>query len=171
MFFMEFQVSFIENLQKIDYEYMRYIILLSKHLTKRKVHCFYLLIFLYYSFDIFCKVMIIYYSSRYFVLAVKMLIRQNRPYIDYPERIKWYQKKKYSYSFPSQSIVNLSTIYLSINELCESIYLDFYFLFLFFLIILTRSYRGLHYIHDIIYSIALSFIISKIFRIYDLFSA
>lgn len=168
MNFIEYELRFIEFLQLLDYEYAKYIIQLSKFLTKRKIHYIYLCIFLYYGLFYFLHTLTIYYLSRFFVLAIKSYIKQYRPYYDYPDRIKYYKKMKDSYCFPSQSIVNLCIIYFCFNELCHSIYLDYYFYFLVLLQTFTRSYRGLHYLHDIFYSFLLSIILYLFFKVIEI---
>lgn len=152
-------VKLINYLQKIPYKKFKYIIKLSKKLTKRKYYFIYFLIILYYDTYLFIKCIITFYISRFINLSIKNTIKQKRPYNEFPNEINWYKKQKNSYSFPSQSIQTICIIYFAFIENCNSIFIHIYFLFIIFLLSITRMYRGLHYLHDILLSIWFAYII------------
>ena len=89
---------------------------------------------------------------------IKLYTKCLRPYNKYPNLIKYYYKKKKSYSFPSQSVINISVIYNTIcnyniiNNVNTNIYFHIFYYSLLFSLAITRLYRGLHYPHDIIIS-------------------
>ena len=135
------------------------IISISKNLTRTKNYYIYFLILFYCNPYKFPKMFIIFYISRSLNTIIKNLVKQNRPYNDYPTFITYYKKKKDSYSFPSQSVQTMYIIYKSYNQLCSNYLIDLYFGFVLFILILTRLYRGLHYIHDIIFSIIMALVL------------
>lgn len=152
-------VTLINSLQKIPYEKFKFFIKLSKNLTKQKYYYIYFFIILYYDTFLFIKCIITFYISRYINLDIKGSIKQERPYNEYPNQIRWFKKQKYSYSFPSQSIQTICIIYFTYIEYCNSIFIHMYFLFIIALLAITRMYRGLHYLHDILLSIWFAYIL------------
>ena len=152
-------VYLIKKLQKIPYKNFKYIIKLSKNLTKRKYYFIYFFIILYYNTYLFIKCIITFYISRYINILIKNTIKQKRPYNEYPNQIKWFKKQKTSYSFPSQSIQTICIIYFAFIENCNYIFIHIYFLFIIMLLTVTRMYRGLHYLHDILLSIWFAYIL------------
>ena len=149
----DLEVAFINLLQKIDYKYVVYILKLSKLLTKNRI---YLLSILLYDYVVCINTIISYYMARILVTLIKNVCKQERPYNKHQDKIKYFKKQKSSYCYPSQSVVSTCIIYYNLRGVVNSIYLDYYFYMLLTLLTFTRSYRGLHYLHDILSSVILS---------------
>jgi hypothetical protein len=145
----------------LNYDYMIYIIKISKFLTKSKSYYIYFAILFYCDYLLFPKVMFIFYISRIINTKIKNIVKQNRPYNDYPDKIKFFKKRKDSYSFPSQSVQCMYIIYYSYKKLCNVYWIDVYFYTIIILLIITRLYRGLHYLHDTIFSLLISKLLCK----------
>ena len=69
--------------------------------------------------------------------------------------------QKKSYSFPSQSVQSIYIIYYNYKNLCNNYIIDGYFTFILLLLIITRLYRGLHYCHDMLFSIIFAHYLCK----------
>lgn len=151
-------------LQKyLNSDYIFTIINYNKYLTSIISIRLYLIFIFYY--DMYLCLYIIYtlYISRKTNYYIKNYFKKERPYNRNPEYITYYKKRKYSYSFPSQSILNICVIYNTIcyynnyNSYHYEQYIWFQFInymyyILFISLSITRMYRGLHYPHDIIIS-------------------
>ncbi len=168
------EVKIILYLQKIFYtkEY-NLIDKIAKLISSRKYRKIYLLICLIYLFikkDIY-KIMIlpkIFISgvlSRNINIFIKKIFKRPRPFVTYQEILvdtKVYEKKKNTYSFPSNSIQTSLIFYNILLRLLFNI-LPIQRSLLLFLILITTSLakiiRGLHYLTDIFFSILLFFLI------------
>ena len=141
----------LQNL--ISYDKFYYIIKLSKYLTRTKSYYVYFAILLYCNTTKFLRMIMVFYLGRGINTLIKNQVKQNRPYNDYPKLIKYFKKQKKSYSFPSQSVQSIYIIYYNYKNLCNNYIIDAYFTFILLLLIITRLYRGLHYCHDMLFSI------------------
>ena len=149
--FMSYLIILLQS--SFDYENMQYVIRISKYLTKTKSYYIYFGILCYCNYVILPRVLLTFYISRYINTKIKYKIKQKRPYNDFPELIKYYKKRKDSYSFPSQSTQSIYIIYYSYNTSCSYYFIDLYFWSILVLLMFTRLYRGLHYLHDMLFSL------------------
>ena len=150
---------------------------ISKYLSSRKYQTLYFFILiiycLYINFNIYnllnplIKILFI----RLFSYYIKNILKWNRPFVNNPAlliNIKDNKKRK-SYSFPSNSIINTFSFYyiiiydiiLNIINISIPNYLINIIIGIFVLIVgYTKIKRGLHYIHDILLSCILSTLIN-----------
>jgi membrane-associated phospholipid phosphatase len=134
------------------------IVYFNKYLTCIKSMNLYLSIILYYDFYLFLYMISTLYCSRTTNYMIKNYYKKTRPYNRNPLYIKYFNIRKQSYSFPSQSILNISVFYNTIYyyNIYNNTYLFIYFKLWYYLLLIslsiTRMYRGLHYPHDIIIS-------------------
>ncbi len=150
-------IIFLQN--SVSYDNFYPIIKLSKLLTRTKSYYFYFVILAYCDKYRLPKILIVFYTGRYINSYLKSVVKQQRPYNDYPSKIKYFKKQKQSYSFPSQSIQSIYIIYNSYKRLCSNYIIDLYFWFILILLIITRLYRGLHYLHDMLFSLILAHVL------------
>lgn len=146
----------------LDYEYMQYVIKISKFLTRTKSYYIYFIVLCYCNYTILPRVILTFYLSRYINTKLKYKVKQQRPYNDFPEVIKFFKKQKNSYSFPSQSTQSIYIIYYSYKSSCSNYIIDLYFWSILLLLIFTRLYRGLHYLHDMVFSLVFSNIMCRL---------
>ena len=143
-------ISWYQNC--IPYRYIYPIIKLSKLLTKRYTYYLYFIIIAINNWYLVIFGYIVFLLIRYFNIVIKHCVCQQRPYNKYPTLIRYFRRQKNSYSFPSQSTQSITYIYHIMYDLYPSIYTTIYFMGIILLLLLTRTYRGLHYPHDIIVS-------------------
>lgn len=155
----EYELYSIYILQKYcDHSIIFNIVYFNKYLTCLKSMYLYLSIILYYDFYLFLYMISSLYSSRTTNYYIKNYFKKARPYNRNPLYIKYFNKKKESYSFPSQSILNISVFYNTIyyyneyNTYSWFIFFQYSYYILLLSLSITRMYRGLHYPHDIIIS-------------------
>jgi len=132
----------------------------SKKITKTNRYYIYLGGLLFFDITIFWKTVVIFYLSRFLTLILKNYLKQPRPYNSYNE-IRYLSKPKTSYSFPSQSMVSAVIVYHSYRRIGLGWISDYYFGFIMMLLSITRIYRGLHYPHDMIVSLALGYLVER----------
>jgi hypothetical protein len=113
------------------------------------------------------QTIMLFYLSRQVVMVLKHVVRQGRPYNEYPTSILYFHKRKHTYSFPSQSVVSLGIVRLAVGR-CMTLaavaapppfwfaWTDAYFTVVLVAVALTRIYRGLHYVHDMLCSALLA---------------
>ncbi len=156
------EANLIHNYQTmVPYHYIYPLIKCSKLLTKHYSYYLYFLTIAAYEPWLFLKVWLGFILIRRINSYIKVNIKQLRPYNAYPEQIRFYKRQKFSYSFPSQSVQSLTYIYSVIHRLYPNPYISLYFYGILLMLALTRTYRGLHYPHDIIISYLSSIIFSK----------
>lgn len=137
---------------------VNYVSSLNKYLTSRNSIILYLSFIFYHDVNLFIYIVLSLYTSRTTTHYIKNYCKKERPYNRNPGYIKYFIKRKYSYSFPSQSILNISVFYNSIyyyniyNEYLWFQFMTYIYYMLFISLSITRMYRGLHYPHDIIIS-------------------
>ena len=149
----------------VSYENMTQIIFWSKRLTKVKSYYFYFGILALGNYTIAIYTYIVFFIQRYIVNFMKYLVCQERPYNKYPNTIKWFKKHNTSYSFPSQSVACLTLIYNSYILVFPYYIVDLYFYIILGLLFWTRLYRGLHYVHDLLFSLILGNVFSIVVTI------
>lgn len=163
----------IHLLQKYIHPYYIFILVsYIKYLTSFNSISVYLSIALYYDIYLFMYIVFALCISRKTNYYIKNYYKKQRPYNRNPEYITYYKKRKYSYSFPSQSILNISIIYntiyyynlykFSYNKYIWYECISYIYYILFVLLSITRMFRGLHYPHDIIISYLYSIFIVKL---------
>jgi membrane-associated phospholipid phosphatase len=144
----------------------------NKYLTSFNSISLYLSIVLYYDIYLFIYIILTLTTSRTTNRYIKDYCKKERPYNRNPGYIQYFIKRKQSYSFPSQSILNISVLYNSIyyyNKVYYENYINstwfcmisFIYYMLFISLSITRMYRGLHYPHDIIISYLYSIFVVK----------
>lgn len=146
------EINIIQYLQSnISYSYIKPLISFNKYSTSKKCILSFTGLFILFDIKLFTKLSIGLFLSRTSNHYIKYYFKADRPYNKYPNKIKFYKKKKkLSYSFPSQSIQNITIIYYICNP-ANYIFI-YYYWYLIIMIGLTRMFRGLHYLHDIIFS-------------------
>jgi hypothetical protein len=156
----KYELLIIYKLQNyFDYNQLKHIIKTTKIFTNKRSIFFFVFIALLYDYMVCIKLIIGIGISRTSNFYIKNSIRSLRPYNKYPRIIKYYKKKKkLSYSFPSQSIQNVTVVYYIFNQQYYLITLFYWYIMI--AISLTRMFRGLHYPHDIIFSYLYSYFIA-----------
>ena len=150
--------------------------IISKYLSSRKYQSIYfLLLFTFYflnfiNIQVFILPLIKILFVRYLSFKLKLYLQKNRPFVNNYKLLLNAKdiKKNKSYSFPSNSIVNtFSFYYIVFNDIINHIIqinLLNYIIYIFVIIVgYTKIRRGLHYIHDVIFSVLLNIIIFNIF--------
>lgn len=180
------EAIFILNLQKIFYtkEY-NLIDKIAKFISSRKYRKIYLLICLIYLLikkDIYKviilpKIFISGVLSRNINIFIKKIFKRPRPFMTYQEILvdpKVYEKKKNTYSFPSNSIQTSLIFYNILLRLLFDILPIQRNMFLFLILIITslaKIIRGLHYLTDIFFSILIFLLIEYLLIfIYNIFT-
>jgi membrane-associated phospholipid phosphatase len=151
----QLEINAITILQKYcSPRYINPLVKIGKLFTNKSRQNIWLILLSLYDKDLFIKIFIPLMVSREVGAFIKNKIKINRPYVDYSNTIVCFKKKKYeSYSFPSQSNLNLATIYYTLDyHNYLNIYLSILYYFLISITSITRMYRGLHYPHDILIS-------------------
>lgn len=150
--FIKYELLIIFKIQHyFKYNDLSLLIYTTKYLTtKNNIFIFITFVFIK-DFIIGSKLICGIILSRTSNYYIKNYYKALRPYNKFPGAIKYFKKKKkYSYSFPSQSIQNITIIYYII---CPT---NYYIILLYWFVIsslsITRLYRGLHYPHDIVFS-------------------
>mmetsp|Transcript_15215 Transcript_15215/g.20125 ORF Transcript_15215/g.20125 Transcript_15215/m.20125 type:complete len:214 (-) Transcript_15215:3399-4040(-) len=151
----------------ISYEKASGIVRLSKVCTRKSAYVILTIILaLVLPRARYAEIVISFLVSRKLNDYLKETIKQPRPYVSFPHLVKYFGKRKLSYSFPSQSVQTLSLAVwifrqLSLQE--ENFFISLiafccmgYFIAATFLVASVRMYRGLHYPHDIFSSILLA---------------
>lgn len=162
---LQYEASFIFGLQKgTNYNDMLPLIRLAKCITRKWNVLYFILLTCCFDYKLSIKLgggIILSRVSNYYI---KNYFKAPRPYNRFPGAIKYYKKnKKLSYSFPSQSIQNITVLYY-IYSPQNSILIIFYWM-VFCLVSITRMLRGLHYPHDILFSYLYSYFLSCIINI------
>tara|TARA_B100000524_G_scaffold348131_1_gene251731 strand:+ start:229 stop:822 length:594 start_codon:yes stop_codon:yes gene_type:complete len=183
------EVKIILYLQKVFYtkEY-NLIDKIAKLISSRKYRKIYLLIFLIYLLikkDIYTimilpKIFISGIFSRNINIFIKKIFKRPRPFVSYKEILvnpKVYEKKKNTYSFPSNSIQTSLIFYNTLLRLLFDLLPIQRRLFLFLFLIITslaKIIRGLHYLTDIFFSILIflfiEFLLIFMYYIINIFS-
>lgn len=139
-----------------SYNVIQPIIYVSKYTTKVKSYYIYFSILFLTDLKIAITSYFLFFLLRYTVNMIKHTVCQQRPYNKYPQIIQWYKKHKLSYSFPSQSMCCINLISHAYQIVYEYNLIKIYFRTVMWILALTRIFRGLHYIHDLIISIMIS---------------
>jgi len=87
--------------------------------------------------------------------ALKAWVSQPRPYVEFPEAVTFFKKRKLSHSFPSQSVQTLCIALCAFRDNGDGLSraASYYVAALIFLVAVVRVYRGLHYPHDVLASL------------------
>lgn len=125
----------------------------SKNLSRNNRNQIYLLLLMILDKDIFVNTFCMITFGTIISTLIKNLVNQPRPYNN-NIYIKFHQKKKSSFSFPSQSFLTLYLLTHSFTQL--SFILGCYFYSILFLLALTRVIRGLHYPRDFLASLCIA---------------
>ena len=157
---LQHEASFIHGLQKgMNYNKIQPIIKLAKYITRKWNVLYFIFITFYFDWQLSIKLgggIVVSRVSNYYI---KNYFKVPRPYNRFPGAIKYYKKKKkLSYSFPSQSIQNITVLYYI--YLPESAMLLFFYWGVMFMVSTTRMIRGLHYPHDIFFSYLYSYFLA-----------
>ena len=99
------------------------------------------------------------YLGRLVTNQVKLWVQQPRPYNSYSE-VEFLLRQKHTYSFPSQSTMSAMTCLLGYRRAGYGWWSNYYFGVLLFILGTTRVYRGLHYPHDLVASMALAVLVN-----------
>jgi len=158
---LQHEASFINGMQRATkYEDIIPMIKLGKFITRKWNVLYFIFITFYFDYWLSLKLGIGIIVSRTSNYYIKRYFKAPRPYKRFPCAIKYYKKKnKISYSFPSQSIQNITTLYYI--YLPESIILILLYWLILFIVSITRMIRGLHYPHDILFSFIYSYYIAS----------
>lgn len=142
----------------IPHHHVRPLIRISKLCTKKHTYYAYMILLLYNTPPIFVRTVATFYLSRSLNTALKSIARQPRPYNEYPATIAYFDKRKQSRSFPSQSIQTLWIVRCAFQRsaIQGEVLIQIYFVLIMLAVSLTRMYRGLHYMHDIVGSILIA---------------
>ena len=156
----KYEVGFINGLQNsIKYNNIIIIIKYTKYITRKWNVLYFIFVTLYFNWLLSIKLGLGIFISRTSNYYIKNYYKAERPYNRFPEVIKYYKKKKkLSYSFPSQSIQNITVLYYIYQPNMYIIQLLYWFIFM--TISITRIFRGLHYPHDILFSYLYAYFIS-----------
>lgn len=147
----------------LNHQYIQSLIFITKLFTRRKIFFVYFIILYFHNCKLFLHTVTHFYLSRYILSYIKHAAQQKRPYIEYSNTITHFNKRKESFSFPSQSMQSITFIYYSFDKIYHNnFYFHFYFITLSILLAFTRMYRGLHYPHDFIFSIFYSKLFFKL---------
>ena len=148
---------FIQSYQhSVSFKKLTPLVKISKCLTRKHMYFFYLLIIFANNYYSFLQASLTFYLFREINTMIKTRMKQLRPYNYFPDQIRYYQKQKASYSFPSQSVQSITTVYYFINLCYPYFMVDLYFGSILTMLYFTRIYRGLHYPHDIIITYVLT---------------
>ena len=140
----------------------------NKYLTSLNSIILYLSFILYHDTNLFMYIVLSLYTSRTTNRYIKNYCKKERPYNRNPGYIKYFIKRKQSYSFPSQSILNISVFYNTLyyynvyNDYVWFNLISYVYYLLFASLSITRMYRGLHYPHDIIISYLYSIFVAMV---------
>ena len=134
----------------------------SNILTKKNKYLIYLFILFLKDINVFIRTYITIYLSRDINLRLKHSIQEKRPFNHSSNLVKVVDRRKYSYSFPSQSIQTYILLYLSSIASFPYLLTYIFFYTIFILLFITRIYRGLHYPHDFLASYTLAIILYKL---------
>mmetsp|Transcript_10831 Transcript_10831/g.32579 ORF Transcript_10831/g.32579 Transcript_10831/m.32579 type:complete len:226 (-) Transcript_10831:370-1047(-) len=94
--------------------------------------------------------------------ALKQWASQARPYVEFPGTVAYFKKRKLSHSFPSQSVQTLCVAWCAFHNDEDSWsgsvrrFGSYYVALLICLVAVVRVYRGLHYPHDVLCSLAIA---------------
>ena len=134
------------------------IVYVTKACTSKHAYWSYMLLLLGHYPSIGVQTAGLFYLSRRLNTVLKHLVRQPRPYNEYPHMILYFKKRKRSLSFPSQSVQSLWIIRDAVGRMPtrHALPMLVYFTAVLAGVCLTRMYRGLHYPHDFLFSLLLA---------------
>lgn len=181
------EVGFINKIQNLfftdgyDHAFIRVLDHTAKFITSRKYRVYVLIV--YMLFMIFCdeklsyldilfqvpKFYIFAFLSRLINIQIKLYFKRNRPYVKHKSikvLEKAREKKKNTYSFPSNSIQTSLIFYgFMLKTMCFSKIVNIIILTTIVLIIsFTKINRGMHYPSDILFSIILYYLLLTIYN-------
>lgn len=181
------EVGFINKIQNLfftdgyDNVFIRVLDHTAKFITSRKYRVYVLIV--YMLFMIFCdeklsyldilfqvpKFYIFAFLSRLINIQIKLYFKRNRPYVKHKSikvLEKAREKKKNTYSFPSNSIQTSLIFYgFMLKTMCFSKIVNIIILTTIVLIIsFTKINRGMHYPSDILFSIILYYLLLTIYN-------
>ena len=146
----DYFIKYLQN--KFTYESIYPLIQISKYLTKTIWYNFYFALILLADPKKFLLNLLVFRLTRFLTNSIKLIVKQPRPYNINPTIVRYYKKRKWTLSFPSQSMASIVLVYQLLNYYYSSLLITIYFGNLIFLLAFTRIYRGLHYPRDILAS-------------------
>jgi len=143
----------------VEFEHAEPLIKLTKVCTRRGAYAAYAAAFLgACPRSRYAELVVAFVVSRRLNEWLKKTVAQPRPYVEFPEDVVFFKKRKTSHSFPSQSVQTLTIAWCAFVDpapgqqalvLCLC---SWYVAALIALVAVVRVYRGLHFPHDVLVS-------------------